>query len=92
MGPAARPDPLAKILPHHPRIGLARRIAFRYTFAMESELARFIIGGAVLLVGSERLALSQWSGAATRFWASPLWCGLRYSLFAATIILALHFI
>lgn len=59
---------------------------------MESELARFIIGGTVLLVGSERLGMSQWSGVARLFWLSPLWPGLRYSLIAAAMMLALQLI
>lgn len=50
------------------------------------ELARFILGGTVILVSAEHLAMQD-CGMARRFFMSPLWIGLRHALIGATVVL-----
>lgn len=51
-------------------------------------LARFILGGVILLEGSYRLAMVG-SGAARMFFLSPIWMVLRYTLIFATVVLCI---
>lgn len=50
------------------------------------ELARFILGGTVILVSAEHMAM-QGSDLARRFFMSPAWVVLRHLLIGATIAL-----
>lgn len=50
------------------------------------ELARFILGGTVILVGAEHMAM--WDcGPARAFFLSPVWVVLRHTLIGATLVL-----
>lgn len=51
-------------------------------------LARFILGGVLLLEGSYRLTMIG-SSTARIFFLSPAWMVLRYTLIAATVLLCI---